>query len=184
MISLLPERIGSPLSINALREDLGVNFKTVQNWISALDRLYYLFSILPYAGKLARALRREQKIYFYDWSVIEDPGDRFENLVAVHLLRACLYWTDSGYGNFQLHYVRDKEKREADFLITNKRKPYLLIEAKLSEKEIDRSLPYFQDRLRPQYAFQIVGDPPGNYLSERGPDLYVASAGRFLGSLV
>jgi predicted AAA+ superfamily ATPase len=109
---------------------------------------------------------------------------RLENLVAVHLLRACLYWTDNGYGLFQLHYVRDKEKREVDFLITNKRKPYLLIEAKLSEKEVDRSLPYFQERLRPQYAFQIIGESSKDYLSERGSNLYVASASRFLGALV
>lgn len=184
MISLLPERIGSPLSINALREDLDVNFKTVQNWIGALDRLYYIFSIRPYAGKLARTLRREEKVYFYDWSVIEDPGNRLENLVAVHLLRACFYWTDTGHGNFKLHYVRDKEKREADFLITNKQRPFLLVEVKLSEREIDRSLPYFQERLKPKFAFQIVGESPGDYLSERSPDLHVVSASRFLGSLV
>ncbi len=184
MIGLLPGRIGSPLSINALREDLGVNFKTVQNWIAALDRLYYLFPVRPYAGKMARTLRREEKVYFYDWSVIEDPGKRLENLIAVHLLRACFYWTDAGYGNFQLHYVRDKEKREADFLITNRQRPFLLLETKLSEREVDRSLPYFQERLKPKLAFQIIGTSPGDYLSERGPDLHVISAGRFLAALV
>ncbi len=184
MIQLLPERIGSPLSINALREDLGVNFKTVQNWIGALDKLYFLFALRPYAGRLARTLRREEKVYFYDWSILEDPSKRVENFVAVHLLKSCLYWTDEGYGKFELHYVRDKDKREVDFLITNKSRPFLLAEVKLAEKEIDRSLTYFQERLKPNYAFQIVGETKPGFLSERGRNLWSISAGRFLGGLV
>ncbi len=184
MIHLLPERVGSPLSVNSLREDLGVNFKTVQNWISVLDRLYYLFTLKPYAGKMARALRREEKAYFYDWSVLEDSSKRLENLVALHLLKACFFWTDAGHGNFELHYVRDKEKRECDFLVVNKRRPFLLVEVKLSEKQIDPSLPYFQEKLKPEHAFQVIGEAPANYLSEKENGLFAVSASRFLGALV
>jgi len=184
MLYLLPERVGSPLSVNALREDLNVGFMTVQNWLSALDRLYYLFAIRPYAGKLARALRREEKIYFYDWSELEDPGKRFENLVAVHLLKACHYWTDAGYGNFRLHYTRDKEKRETDFLITNENKPYWLIECKLSDKNLDRSLTYFHERLHPRRSFQVVREADPSLLAEREKNVYLCSGIRFLSALV
>ena len=69
---LLPERVGSPLSVNALREDLGVNFMTVQGWLEALERLYFIFKIRPYAGRLARTLRREEKVYLFDFSAIEN----------------------------------------------------------------------------------------------------------------
>lgn len=180
MIHLLPERIGSPLSINALRESLGVNFKTAQNWIKSLERLYYLFCLRPYSARLDRALRREEKVYFFDWSVLEDPSKRFENMMAVHLLKACLIWTDAGYGQFNLHYVRDKEKREVDFVITSKNRPYLLVEAKLSETESDRSLLYFLERLKPQKgACQIVRNGEATRLVQRGP-LNIASAPRFL----
>lgn len=183
LIYLLPERIGSPLSVNALREDLNVSFMTVQNWLTALDRLYYLFPLRPFSGRLARTLRREEKIYFYDWSELREEGKRFENLVAVHLLKACAYWTDAGFGDFRLHYVRDKEKREVDFLITNENHPYWLIESKISEKEADRSLLYFHERLKPAESFQLIKEADKNLLSKVEKNVHLCSAVRFLAAL-
>ncbi len=159
LATLLPERIGSPLSINALREDLGVRFETVQSWLGALARLFFLFSIRPYAGRLARTLRREEKVYLFDFTPIADAGARFENLVALHLLKLCHVWTELGYGNFELFYVRDREKREVDFLITERHKPFALVEAKLTASHVDPSLRYFTERLKPRYSIQIVRTP-------------------------
>jgi predicted AAA+ superfamily ATPase len=159
LVTLLPDRIGSPLSVNALREDLGVNFMTVQGWLEALERLYYLFKIRPYAGSLTRTLRREEKVYLFDFSAIEKAGAKFENLVALHLHKLCEAWTDWGYGDFALHYVRDREKREVDFLITNRRKPHALVETKLTASDVDSTLRYFADRLKPEYAVQVVREP-------------------------
>jgi len=156
LVSLLPERIGSPLSVNALREDLGVAFDTAKAWIEALARLYFVFELRPFAGKLARALRREAKIYLFDTSEIEDPGARFENLVALHLLKLVDAWNDLGHGDFALAYVRDKERREVDFLVTERRRPHLLVEAKLSDDQPIPALRYFRDRLKAKHAVQVV----------------------------
>lgn len=156
LIMLLPEKIGSPLSINSLREDLGVNFATVLNWLESIERLYYLFKIRPFAGRMVRTLRREEKLYLYDFSVIEDDGPRFENLVALHLRKLCDLWTDFGFGEFSLHYVRDREKREVDFLITQANRPYALIETKLTSDDISPSLRYFGQHLKPRYTVQVV----------------------------
>lgn len=161
LTALLPERVGSPLSVNALREDLGVNFITVQGWLEALERLYFIFKIRPYAGRLARTLRREEKVYLFDFSAIEDPGVRFENLLALHLRKLCDTWTDWGFGDFDLYYVRDREKREVDFLITERRRPYALVEAKLTASDADPCLRYFAERLRPGYVIQVVRKPQG-----------------------
>ena len=161
LVTLLPERVGSPLSVNAIREDLGVNFITAQGWLEALERLYFIFKIRPYAGRLTRTLRREEKVYLFDFSAIENPGARFENLLALHLRKLCDTWTDFGFGDFALHYVRDREKREVDFLITDRQKPYALLEAKLTARDADPNLRYFADRLKPNYAVQIVRDPQG-----------------------
>lgn len=161
LAAILPERIGSPLSVNALREDLGVNFLTVQGWLEALERLYFIFKIRPYAGRLTRTLRREEKVYLFDFSAIEDPGARFENLLALHLRKLCDAWTDWGFGDFSLYYVRDREKREVDFLITDRHKPYALIEAKLAASEVDPSLMYFLNQLKPRHAIQVVRNPQG-----------------------
>ena len=183
LTGLLPERVGSPLSINALRETLNVNFNSVKNWLMVLDRLYYLFLVSPYSGKLSRALRREQKVYFYDWAELEDESKRLENLVAVHLKKACAFWTDAGYGTFDLRFVRDKEKREVDFLICDKNKPFILVECKISLKDIDPSLIYFKERLKPTYSFQVGTSFEKDYLAEKKEGIYLCHAARFLAAL-
>ena len=173
---LLPERIGSPLSVNAIREDLGVAFNTVRGWIEALSRLFYLFEIRPFAGRLSRTLRREAKVYLYDPSEIPSEGARFENLVALHLLKLVEAWSDRGEGDFALHYLRDKEKREVDFLIVEHRRPFLLVECKISDRDEPRGLDYFAERLGLRKAACVVRQ---GSLRRRGRHL-VIPAPRFL----
>ena len=176
MVELLPERVGSPLSINALREDLGVAFDTARGWLETLARLYYLFELRPYAGRLTRTLRREGKVYLFDPTEIEDPGARFENLVALHLTKLVDAWNDRGFGDFALWYVRDKERREVDFLITERRRPYVLLETKLAADRPSPALRYFRERLRPKHAIQLVrGGSPA-----KGDGLVIVPADRLL----
>lgn len=156
LVELLPERVGSPLSVNALREDLGVAHGTAKSWLDTLARLYFLFELRPFAGRLARTLRREAKVYLFDFTEVDDPGARFENVVALHCLKLVDAWNDRGYGDYALWYVRDKERREVDFLITERGRPYLLLEAKLSGEQLSPALRYFRDRLRPKHAIQLV----------------------------
>jgi predicted AAA+ superfamily ATPase len=130
---LLPYRVGSPLSINSLREDLQVAHDTVSDWLHALERLYFCFRISPYSKKMVRSLKKEQKLYLWDWSQLEDPGARFENMVASHLLKSIHAWNDVGYGQFELKYWRNLEKREVDFVVTNNQKPLVLIECKKTD---------------------------------------------------
>ncbi|MBI4237233.1 MAG: ATP-binding protein [Deltaproteobacteria bacterium] len=183
LMLLLPHRVGAPLSINALREELAVAFTTVQSWLLALARLYVLFELRPFAGKLARTLRREGKIYLFDHTLLEDPGARFENLTALHLAKACAAWTDAGFGEFTLHYVRDKEQREVDFLICEARRPYALIECKLNDAAPSPHLRYFHERLRPKYALQLLRQhATPNFLSHRKP-LWLCTAARCFAQL-
>lgn len=84
LVDILPSRVGSPLSINSLREDIGVAFETIDSWIQALEKIYYIYTIAPYSKKIARAIRKEKKLYFWDWSEIKDPGIRFENFIVSH----------------------------------------------------------------------------------------------------
>ena len=166
LADLLPERIGSPLSINALREDLGVAFDTARGWLETLERLYYLFEIRPYAGKLARTLRREAKIYLFDYSLIESPGARFENVVALHLRKLVDHWNDRGEGDYALWYVRDKERREVDFLVTESRKPWMLVETKLADGPVSPALRYYREQFKVPHAIQLVRCGRAPYLVE------------------
>lgn len=183
LISLLPRRIGSPLSINSLRKALNVSFGAVQGWLATLERLYFLFEIRPYAKRLARALRREGKVYLFDGTSIEDEGARFENLVALHLKKACDAWSDWGFGDFDLHYVRDKEKREVDFLVVRNQQPYLLVECKRSEDDPFPPLRYFRERLKVPHAFQVIEKFSASLSKCPREGIILCSADRFLGGL-
>jgi uncharacterized protein len=177
---LLPERIGSPLSVNSLREDLNVNHKTIVFWLEALKKIYLLFSIPPWSKSIARAISKEQKFYFFDWTMVEDSGARFENAVAVSLLRLVNRWNELGLGEFDLRYVRNLQKQEVDFLLVDRDRPQALFEAKLNDTSLSRSGLLFAEVMKIPY-YQIVAESvsPEAFPKER----YVLPASRFLGLL-
>lgn len=181
LILLLPERVGSPLSINSLREDLRVNHETVSRWIELLERLYYVFRISPFSNRVSRALRNEQKLYFWDWAQNEDEGKRFENLVASHLLKSVHLWTDLGYGAYDLRYIRNKEKKEIDFLITLGTRPVAAIECKLSDESPSDSWRAFDSVIGSVPRFQVVRTPGVDRRLANG--IRVVSASRFFQDL-
>lgn len=185
LMFLLPERVGSPLSLNSLREDLEVHFATVKHWMELLERVFYGFFVRPYAKRGSRMLHKEGKWYLWDWTEIQDEADRFENLVAVHLLKYVNFMKESGRENLSLHYVRDKEKRETDFLICRERKPALLVECKLSDLAPDPSLLHFARLLGIKDAFQLVKESPEIKIHREGDiNLRVLPAASFLKCLV
>ena len=116
------------------------------------------FLVRPWFRNVSRSLRKEPKWYLRDWSSVEDPGRRAETFVACHLLKAVDGWNDLGLGDFELAYVRDKEKREVDFLVVRGGQPWLLAEVKYREERMSRNLRYYQDRLAAPYAFQVILD--------------------------
>ena len=147
LFSLLPERVGSPLSITGLKDDLKVAYNTVKSWLQILERFYLTFSITPWTHKVVRGIHKARKVYLFDYASIEDRAARFENMVALELFRAVSTLNDLGDGPFGLHFVRNKEKEEVDFLLTEKRRPLLLVEAKSTETRVDAKLGKFQEQL-------------------------------------
>ena len=138
----LPELVGSPLSVNALREDLQLSHKTVAGWLEVLERLYGLFRVSPFGAPRIRAVKKEQKHYHFDWTVVPDPAARFENLVGAHLLKWVHFEQDARGRDLDLRYFRDTDRREVDFVAVEQRRPVLLVECKWTDVEIDRGLRY------------------------------------------
>ncbi len=153
---LLSEKVGSPFSLQSLAEDVGVNHPTARRWLNWLLQLFYAYTVPPYTQKRIRSLKKQPKLYLWDWSEVVDPAARFENMVAGHLLKACHFWTDRGIGTFDLFYLRDKEKREVDFLITRDRKPWLMAECKMSDSSISPHLFSYAKWLNPPLVLQII----------------------------
>lgn len=156
LADLIPERVGSLLSLNALREDLEVSHRAVTHWIEILERFYFLFRVPPFYSKKIRSLKKEAKVYLWDWSLVSDPGARLENLVACHLLKFCHTLADLEGYRAELYYLRDLEKREVDFLVTLNRKPWFAVEVKTSETEPAKTLEYFGSRIEIPYLYQLV----------------------------
>ncbi len=154
LVDTLPEKIGSPLSIRSLREDLEVSHETVDRWICILESLFVCFRISPFGSPRIRAVKKEQKLYLYDWSLIEDQGIRFENLVACQLLKYCHYIEDTEGIKMELRFLRDTDKREVDFVVLKKKKPFFAVECK-SGKNISPSIIYFKQRTKIPYFYQI-----------------------------
>ncbi len=183
LADLLPDRVGSVLSLNSLREDLHVAHDTVRTWMETLAGVYFAFLVGPYHRKIARAVRSEKKLYLFDYLSVRDSGARFENVIALHLLKAAHYWTDTAQGEFDLHFIRTRDGREVDFLLVRDGKPWMLVEVKSGQKTPTSALVRFARELRTDHNFQLVRDTG---VHRRFPDdrIEVISAEPFLAGLV
>ena len=182
LYTLLPSKIGSPLSVTSLAENLKVSYNTVRSWLDILERFYLTFSVPTWTGKIARAIQKEKKYYLFDYARIKDDGAKFENMIACELYRAVTLWNDLGLAEFSLHFIKDKEKREVDFLVVKNGVPFLLLEAKLSDGQPAKSLIAFQNNLQipavqltlngegyriiPNYENKILIAPAWQWLAE------------------
>lgn len=178
---MLPERVGSLLSANALREDLEVSHRAVSNWLNILEAFYYHFRIYPYSRTEIRSIKREPKLYLWDWSEVEDPAARFENMIAAHLLKLCHYLYDAEGYRTELFFLRNVDKKEVDFLVTVDKKPWFAVEAKLSEKDIARPLLFYKDKLKIPFAYQIMKEAGIHHYMQ---GIHIISSGRFLSGLI
>ncbi len=150
---------GSQISYSSLAKNIRVSVDSVIRWIGIFNSLYFTFTVRPYSKNVPKTLRKQPKIYLFDWALLKDPGPKRENLVAVHLKKAVDIWNDTGMGDFLLHYVRDKNQREVDFLVVKDSIPWFLVEVKSSEtKQLSKSLVYFHELLQTKHAFQITFD--------------------------
>jgi hypothetical protein len=178
----LPDRIGAPLSLNALREDLEVSHKTVASWVAILERLYGVFRLPPMGVPRLRAVKKAQKLYLFDWTQVPDPGARFEDLVACHLLKWVHFQQDAEGRDLELRYFRDLEGREVDFVVTERRRPVLMVECKASDASLDKSLRYLKARFPSCPAWQLSAQGSRDYQTPEG--IRVAPALRLLTDLV
>jgi hypothetical protein len=159
LVDLLPARVGSPLSIKSLREDLEVDHKTAERWITILENLYLCFRIAPYGPPKVRAVKKERKLYLWDWSMTPEGGPRFENLVASQLLKYC-HWIEDTEGHaMELRFLRDTDKRELDFVVLRDRKPLFAVECKSGERDASPAIRYFAERTPIPHFYQVhLGD--------------------------
>lgn len=155
LVELLPKTVGSGLSYQSLSSEIEVDIKTVQKWTGILDNLYLTYRIKPYISKKLRVVKRTEKLYFWDWSGLENAGSRFENLVGSQLLKYCHYIEDTQGDDMRLCYLKDTEGREVDFVVLKNKKPLFAVECKTGERSVSPYLRYYLQRTEIPYFYQV-----------------------------
>jgi predicted AAA+ superfamily ATPase len=177
-VDALRERVGGLVVLGNIAEDLQVAQKTLKHWLELLERMYLLFVVPPYTKRVARAIQKPPKVFFFDNAdVVGDEGARFENLVATHLLKRVHFLEDRDGFRYELRYVRDKDGREVDFVILRDGKVHEMYEAKWADTAVSKSLVHFANMLQPLRAIQIVGAVEAR---EKHGNLHVVRAQDFL----
>ncbi|MBV9180177.1 MAG: ATP-binding protein [Acidobacteria bacterium] len=156
LMQLLAEQSAQQLIYSNLAREIQVSVDTLKRSVDLLSRLHYGFVIRPWFTNVAKSLRKEPKWFQRDWSGVANEGARAETFIACHLLKAVEGWTDLGFGEFELRYLRDKQKREVDFLVVKDREPWFMVEVKLNETNLSPSLMHFQAQTKAMHAFQVV----------------------------
>ena len=173
--------VGSPLSINALREDLEVAHKTVERWLDIFERLMFMFRLAPFGPPRIRAVKKSRKHFLFDWTVIEEEGPRFENLVGFHLLKECHFLEDTEGLDTELRFFRDVEGREVDFVQLRGGRPVRFVECKVADRTISPALLYLQRKFPAVESVQVIATRGVDRVARDGVRL--VSADRFLGEL-
>jgi predicted AAA+ superfamily ATPase len=162
LMQSLTAQAGQLVNFSTLANRINVSVDTIRRWIGSLQSFYFCFEVRPWFRNVAKSLRKQPKLYLWDWSLAPaEGGARYENLIASHLLKSVHWWTDRGLGNFGLYFLRDKTGREVDFLVVKDNTPWFLVEVKSgSDRVLNPALAYFQKQTKAAHAFQVVSRLP------------------------
>lgn len=156
VFELLRQRVGSPISYTSIAEDVAISPNTVKKYIQILEALYIVFRVVPFSKNISRSLLKEPKMYFFDTGLVKgNEGIKFENLVALCLLKNLLAKTDYLAENCALQYLHTKEGHEVDFALIKDDTLERIIEVKRSDHSISKSLRYFYEKTKVP-AYQVV----------------------------
>ncbi len=152
---LLAGRVAELLDFASFAKDVGVDSKTIKEWVSILEKMHVISLVEPFSSNLTSRLIKSPKVFFIDtglacrlqgWTSAEpiltspQQGHLFENLVFSEIYKTNL--------NFQLGWKifhwRSREGEEVDFLIQKDPKSFLFIEAKVSAAKVN-SLANFRE---------------------------------------
>jgi len=147
VFELLRRRVGSPVSYASIARDVNASPTTIIKYIQILEALYIIFKVTPYSRNIARSILKEPKIYFFDNGLVTgDDGIKFENFVALSLLKHIFGKIDYEGENFELKYLRMKDGKEVDFCLANNNQIMEVIEAKTRDSTISQNLKYFCEK--------------------------------------
>jgi len=147
LLELLRQNVSSQISYSSLSRDLQISPNTVKSYLEILEALYIVFRVTPYSKNIARSLVKAPKFYFYDIGmVLGNAGQTLENAVAVSLKDYTFRQYEEMGENYELCYIRTKEKKEIDFCLIKDNKPHLFLEVKNSDINFSKTLWDFSEK--------------------------------------
>lgn len=169
LVQLLSERVQSPISVNALAEDMGRDDKTIKRWLDILENLYVIFKVTPKSKNVARSIKKASKYYFYDVARVDGPEEaKLENLVALSLKKEVEFLQDFEGVDLELCYARTKDHKEIDFVVARKGHAPVFIEVKKGDGACSPNFFLFQKFYPQANCIQLVLDLDRAYTSKSG----------------
>ena len=159
-----------------------VSHKSVDSWLKVLERFYAIFRLSPLGGAKIRAVKKEQKHYHFDWTLVQDKGARFENCVGLHLLKWVHFQEDTLGEEIELRYFRDIDGREVDFVVVKDQKPIIAVECKWNDEAPTKSVFYFKEKYPACDVYQLSCQGTKDYVTAK--NIRVCPALKFLKTLI
>jgi predicted AAA+ superfamily ATPase len=175
LVELLLRQSGGMLEITSLAKHVGVARPTVTNWLDVLEITHVLHRLRPYERGGRREILAQAKGYGFDtgfvayargWDELRDDdcGALWEHLVLDTLL---------AIPTPRIHFWRDKQGREVDFVSPRGRAAVDAIECKWNVDAFDpRSLAVFRQNY-PQGRNYLVGPTVPPAYARRFGDLKI-----------
>lgn len=131
-LKLLAGRIGQIIDYTSLGNDIGVNSKTVKEWLSILEASFIVYKLEPYFENFGKRAIKSPKYYFTDVGLLcyllgienssqitRDPlvGNVFENLVVIECLKSRFNQGKMPH----LYFFRDSNQKEIDIIFQDGR---------------------------------------------------------------
>lgn len=125
LLKALAYQIGSQVSYNEVGMLVGLDSKTVEKYITILEKSYIIFRLTSLARNIRNELKSSRKIFFWDLGIRnavignltqienrQDVGALWENFVIAERMKMLAY-----NGSFaQTYFWRTKQQQEIDYL--------------------------------------------------------------------
>lgn len=125
LLQVLAYQIGSEVSFSEIGNTIGLDSKTVEKYISLLEKCFIIFRLGSFSGNLRNELKNSKKIYFYDTgirnaiiadfsdvNIRRDIGGLWENFVIAERKKYLEYnnlWVNT-------YFWRTTQQQEIDYI--------------------------------------------------------------------
>jgi uncharacterized protein len=148
LLKALALQVGSEVSYSELGQRVGLNYDTVEAYITALEQFFVIFRLMPYSGNLRNSIRKSRKVYFWDTGIRNalinnfnplntrnDAGALFENFFISEMLKNKM---NQGL-LVNAYFWRSLKNKEIDLIVeTGQNKEYF--ECKLNSQSLKKEI--------------------------------------------